>query len=230
MKRSIVALGAVVLLAGSLQAGQSIRVLPRPTPAVDGVTGALVKRMPAGTEFLLTVNKGQDVSYMNIQWFKDGVKIEGETSQELRRPIATEDMNGVYTVEMSSPCATVLSKPIRVVVGTVRFPLNTQTREGSAGPLNDDGTMDEFSLNEAVPNPVSDVTTITFYTPIQAQVVLKLVNAHGVEIATLVQEDLPRGQHSIALNTREHNVAAGVYYYILQAPGINISKPLVVVR
>lgn len=220
---------ASLLVAMSLSA-QSIRVHPRPLPTVDGSEHMMVKRFPMGREFVLTVSKGQDVSYFQIQWFKDGVAMPGETAQELRRPIATTELEGQYTVQMTSPCASVTSKPTRVIVGNVPFPITSQIGEGVAGRTDDVAELAAFELRECQPNPVSDKATITFTMQVAAPVTLHLVDMDGRIVATLANEQFPAGKHDVVLNTREYDLSSSMYYYVMQAPGFIATKPLVIVR
>lgn len=120
-----------VVVAAPLFAGLNVKVSPRVrTVEVDGSAEVTIKRIPEGGEFLLTVNKGQDVSFFQIQWFKNGQPMAGETTQELRKPLASAEMNGEYTVQMSSPCATVMSKSMVVVVEPRDYQVNTQVDAG----------------------------------------------------------------------------------------------------
>jgi len=136
MRRLIIATFMFAAVVSLSTAGVSIRILPAPRHAeVDGALGATIKRIPAGGEFLLSVNKGQDVSYYRIQWLKDGVALPNETNPDLRYSYAEAYMNGVYTVKMSNPCATVESNPIRVTVERRAFQVNTQVATDQGLPV-----------------------------------------------------------------------------------------------
>jgi len=223
---------AFALLVGTSIAGVTVRVIPTPrTAEVDGSTELTVKRMPEGGVFSLTVNKGQDVSFYTIQWFKNGQLIPGETGQELRKDIATGDMNGVYNVTMASPCATVNSKPIQVVVERRGFQINTRIptiQDGVAG-LNDvEGAV--YELQACQPNPVTDRATINFSTGANGHVMLKVVDLNGNVIATLVNDVLPAGTHEVTMNTRDYNMSSSMYYYVLSTAGFTDTKPMMMVK
>ncbi len=226
--RTLIVLVAALAGVTVATAQQSIRIHPRPLPTVDGSEQMLVKRFPSGGEFVLTVNKGQDVTYFQIQWFKDGQPIPGETAQELRRPVATEELEGQYTVQMTSPCATVMSKPTRVIVGNVAFPLTSEV--GTPGRTDEVAELAPFDLEECKPNPVSDKTTIAFTTRVAAPITLHLVDIDGRIVATLANEHFPAGKHSVVVNTRDHDLSNSMYFYVMQAPGFIASKPLIIVR
>ncbi|HLP27360.1 MAG TPA: hypothetical protein VK147_01890 [Candidatus Didemnitutus sp.] len=231
MRSVITTIAVFIAVASMASAGISVRILPTPRQAdVDGARGATMKRMPAGGEFLLTVNKGQDVSYYRIQWFKDGVAIPNETTQDLRYSAASEDMNGVYTVKMSNPCATVESAPIRVIVEQRAFQVNTQTgdNDGVAG-LNGTSTS-SFELGDVAPNPVLDRATLSFTTRETAMVTVRVMDMVGNVVATLVNDVLPSGEHTVAMNTKDHNMSSTLYYVVMSAPGFTDTKPLMLVR
>jgi hypothetical protein len=192
----------------------------------------LIKRIPAGAEFLLTTNKGADVSMFEIQWYKDGQLLPGETGQQLRRPVASGDMNGVYTVSMSSPCAKVMSSPMQVIVGDLPAPINSTvsrtTFEGAAG-INETVTQ-RYALHEAQPNPATDKATLTFTTQEVAPIQLRVVDLTGRTIATLVNETLPAGEHEVVFNIAEREMSNALYYIVLSAPGYTGTKSLLIAR
>lgn len=232
MRKPIFLIALLLTVALPSVAALTVRVVPRPKNIdVDGSTEYLVKHMIAGAPFVLTVCKGQDVRHYDIQWYKDGIAIPGETAQELRYPIASAEMIGTYTVTMASPCATVTSKPMHVVVEARQYSLNTEigNNDGVAGRVNESETV-TFNLHECTPNPVTDRTTISFETSSTSPVVLKVVDLNGNVIATLVNDVVPAGTHSVEFNTREHNMASQLYYYVLSAPGFTATKPLMLVK
>lgn len=233
MFRRVIPLVILALTATSLTAGQIIRIIPAPKEAsVDGSTEMTIKRMPEGAVFALAVNKDQDVSYFTIRWFKDGHLIEGANGQELTYPIATQDLAGVYTVELSNPCKSVMSKPMQVIIEDRSFQVNTEVggeQDGVAGHMNEI-THSGFELRECQPNPVTDQATIEFVTAETSPVTLKVVDLNGNVVATLVNDVLPAGEHSVSINTRQHDMANALYYYVLTAPGYTATKPMMLVK
>jgi hypothetical protein len=220
----------MLVMIGVVSAGiaGNIRIIPSPgTALLDGSEYATIKRMPRGSEFVLTVNKGQDLSYFEMQWYKDGVAIEGETNQELRRAVATEELDGVYTISMKSPCATVMSKPTMVVVERRSHAVNTQY-----GTIHDDirTAGPSFMLKGCEPNPVSERTMIKFYTPQESLISLSIVDLAGNTVATLVNEVLPQGEHDVTLTVQEHNLSAAAYFVVMNAPGFIETKPLMIIK
>lgn len=232
MRNTLYALGLAAILSAPLASAVEVRIMPRNiTATVDEASEMTIKRIPLGQEFSLTVNKGQDMSFYALEWYKDGVLLEGEHSQSLLRPIASTDLNGVYTVKMSSPCATAMSMPIRVIVGPTAFPINSRIRENSAvaGRLGET-TTEKAGLREAQPNPVMDRTTLNFVTNEASSVTLKVVDMNGRVIATLVDEPLPAGSHEVIFNTRDYDMSNSMYYVVLTTPSMSDTKALMITR
>lgn len=232
MRNTLYAIGLAALLSAPLASALEVRVMPRNiTATVDGAAEMTIKRIPVGQEFSLTVNKGQDMSFYQLEWYKDGVLMEGEHGQSIIRPIASSDLNGVYTVKMSSPCATATSLPIRVIVGPTPFPINSRIVEqnGVAGHLTET-TTETPGLLEPQPNPAVDNTTINFVTIEASPVTLKIVDMNGRVIATLVDVTLPAGKHDVVFNTRAYDLANSMYYIVLTTPSMSDTKALMITR
>lgn len=233
MRRFILTLTVLALVAAPLTAGLNIRILPRTFDVkVDDNADMSIKRLPEGSLFVLTVNKGKDISYYEIQWYKDGQRIPGETGQELRYPIASRDLEGVYTVEMSTPCARVMSKPMKVIVEDRQFAINSEVgaQEGVAGSPLHETEVSGYVLKDCQPNPVTDRATIEFMTGAAGPATLKVVDLNGNVVATLVNDVLPAGTHTVSIVPRDHDMNSALYYYVLSAPGFTDTKPLMLVK
>ncbi len=102
--------------------------------------------------------------------------------------------------------------------------------DGVAGHLQETTTLSAFALNECQPNPVTDRATITFVSQQTSEVTLKVVDLNGNVVATLVNDVLPAGSHSVSFNTSDHNMTSSLYYYVLSAPGFTDTKPLMLVK
>ena len=72
-----------------------------------------------------------------------------------------------------------------------------------------------FSLNQNYPNPFNPSTTISFSLPSQSFVSLKVFDALGREVATLVSEEMSAGSYSRQWNAA--TMSSGIYFYRLQA-------------
>ncbi|MFZ4520566.1 MAG: YCF48-related protein [Bacteroidales bacterium] len=88
-----------------------------------------------------------------------------------------------------------------------------------------------FILYQNSPNPVQERTTIRFTVPVQAalnssspaQLQLKVFNVYGSEVACLLNEPLPPGNHFATYDTRD--LPEGVYFYRLQSQGMVVAGP-----
>ena len=85
-----------------------------------------------------------------------------------------------------------------------------------------------FFLAQNYPNPFNPSTTIEFSLPKASRVTLKIFNALGEEVATLLQEKRAAGKHHLAWNAA--NLASGVYMYRLEGEGFVETKRLVLMK
>lgn len=75
-----------------------------------------------------------------------------------------------------------------------------------------------FVLRQNYPNPFNPETNISFDLPSASQVELDVFNVLGQRIATLVDGNLPAGQHTViwdGRNAEKSPVASGIYFYRL---------------
>jgi hypothetical protein len=73
----------------------------------------------------------------------------------------------------------------------------------------------EYSLSQNYPNPFNPATTIRFALPKESFVTLKIFNLLGQEVATLVDELKPMGEHQAQWQAGD--LPSAVYVYRLQA-------------
>jgi dipeptidyl aminopeptidase/acylaminoacyl peptidase len=85
-----------------------------------------------------------------------------------------------------------------------------------------------FRLKQNYPNPFNPETTIKFQIPDAGVVTLKVYNALGREVATLVNEELKPGSHEATFDGS--GLAGGVYYYRLQIGEFGETKTMAVVK
>ena len=82
----------------------------------------------------------------------------------------------------------------------------------------------EFSLEQNYPNPFNPSTTIQFSIPVNSDVKLVVYNMLGQAVAILLNEQRSAGTHNIQWNSSNTNgvkLSSGVYFYKLNASGIN---------
>lgn len=105
------------------------------------------------------------------------------------------------------------------------------------GVITDVEDVDELptsiTLFDAYPNPFNPSTQIKYSLVNNSSVTLKVYNMLGGEIATLVNEEMPAGVHSVQWNGRNQfnqQVSSGVYFYSLQAGDVLITKKMILVK
>lgn len=74
---------------------------------------------------------------------------------------------------------------------------------------------DGFELAQNYPNPFNPTTKISFTIPVDQQVVLKVYNSLGEEIATLINSNMSKGTHTI--NFDAIGLSSGLYFYKLES-------------
>jgi hypothetical protein len=86
----------------------------------------------------------------------------------------------------------------------------------------------EFSLGQNYPNPFNPSTTIAFALPADGQVSLRVYNTLGEEVATLVNEVMPAGQHQAVWNAA--GMPSGLYFYKIDNAGVMATKRMMLVK
>ena len=85
-----------------------------------------------------------------------------------------------------------------------------------------------FDLKQNYPNPVNSKTTIEFYLANPTNVELKLMDASGQEVETLIRNYMPAGDHQLQLDSR--SLPNGVYIYTIQTKEFSASKKMIILR
>jgi hypothetical protein len=90
---------------------------------------------------------------------------------------------------------------------------------------NDNGLPTEYRLYNSYPNPFNPSTTIKYDLKAETNVSLKVFNAVGQEVTTLVRARQSAGRYSIVFNAKA--LSSGVYFYRLEAgPYVKVQKML----
>jgi hypothetical protein len=85
-----------------------------------------------------------------------------------------------------------------------------------------------FSLSQNYPNPFNPTTKIDFAIPKANMVKLVVYNVLGSEVATMVNENMQAGYHSITFNGL--NLASGVYFYKITAGDFTAVKKMLLIK
>jgi plastocyanin len=87
---------------------------------------------------------------------------------------------------------------------------------------------DSYNLKQNFPNPFNPSTKISFSLPQKSNVTLKIYNAIGQEIKTLMEGETDAGIHEIEFNGS--NLPSGIYFYRLLTPSYTDTKRLVLLK
>lgn len=85
-----------------------------------------------------------------------------------------------------------------------------------------------FNLNQNYPNPFNPATTISFSLPSKSFVSLKVYDALGREVSSILSEELSAGIYSKQWNAAD--LPSGVYFYRLQVGLFNETKKFVLLK
>ncbi len=104
--------------------------------------------------------------------------------------------------------------------------------EATTGAPEDQVTPAAVTLSN-YPNPFNPETTISFGLTEAGYTTLNIYNIAGQKIATLVQDELSAGTHSITWDgttSNGANVASGMYFYRLQSGDYSITNKMVLMK
>ncbi len=93
---------------------------------------------------------------------------------------------------------------------------------------NNKNVPDKFGLEQNYPNPFNPSTTIDFSIAVPEHVSLDIYNILGQKVATLVNDYLPEGEHSVVFNA--DNLASGIYIYMLRAGNKVMEKKMTLLK
>jgi len=85
-----------------------------------------------------------------------------------------------------------------------------------------------FTLKQNYPNLFDAATTICFSAPNREKVTLKIFDLLGNKIATLLDEEVNAGEHTVIFDSQD--LPTGVYFYRLQAGKSVDAKKLIILR
>lgn len=86
----------------------------------------------------------------------------------------------------------------------------------------------EIKLSQNYPNPFNPTTTINYSIPKTSFVTIKVYDALGKEVKTLVNDERHSGTYKVAFDGSKF--ASGIYYYRMQAGNIWVTKKLILLK
>jgi hypothetical protein len=135
--------------------------------------------------------------------------------------LASSDMDGDGYPEILIPNYDVqdASRPMVIVLEA--------TKPGKVKKT-DNVIPENFSLGQNYPNPFNPETKIEFSIPKSSQVILKVYNSIGQEVATLVNEQKEAGNYFTTFNALKF--PSGTYFYELRAGDFTSKMKMVLVK
>lgn len=85
-----------------------------------------------------------------------------------------------------------------------------------------------YHLSQNYPNPFNPSTSIDFAIPSRSQVILKVYNLLGQEVASLVDELKDAGSYRVRFDAEA--LSAGVYFYRLSADRFSITRKMILLK
>ncbi|SMO85809.1 T9SS type A sorting domain-containing protein [Gracilimonas mengyeensis] len=85
-----------------------------------------------------------------------------------------------------------------------------------------------FDLSQNYPNPFNPTTNIAFELPVQSYAELSIYDMLGRRVATLVQDEIPAGQHTFQWDASQ--VSSGIYIYRFMTNQTVITKKMTLIK
>jgi hypothetical protein len=196
--------------------------------AQGDVNAVWIFQMPSST---LTVGNGRQVilaggaTSANIFWQIGSSATIGTTA----------DMKGTMMADQSITLKNGARLNGRALarIAAVTFDNNLVIRPDIIVGVKSEIAPSEFTLSQNYPNPFNPVTQIEYGIAKPGLVSLRIYNAYGVEVATLVNSYQQAGSYVVSFNSNEAmpKLTSGVYIYRLEAGGfISLSRKLILLK
>ncbi len=88
--------------------------------------------------------------------------------------------------------------------------------------------VNDFRLEQNYPNPFNPSTTISYQLPKAEFVTVKIFDAIGNEVKTIVKENKPAGVHEVNFDASQ--LSSGIYLYRIDAGTFHQSKKMLLVK
>lgn len=158
------------------------------------------------------------------------------TSADTFATYIPKQINGTeifYYISTTSNKGKTITKPITAPDGYYSFVV-----ENNITFVESVNRLEEYYLSQNYPNPFNPSTLIRYEIPVQARsnnilVVLKVYDALGTEITTLVNEEKSAGTYEVEFsghNGLTNSLTSGVYFYQLKAGSFVQTKKMILMK
>lgn len=117
---------------------------------------------------------------------------------------------------------TSFAKPMKGKTEGPRFYISSSKQDDT------DTLPSGFVLEQNYPNPFNPTTEISYELPTQSDVRLEVFDLTGRQVATLVNDSVSAGTHTVNFNAA--NLSSGVYMYRLQAGSTVLTRKLTLIK
>ena len=132
------------------------------------------------------------------------------------------DTTGIITVEDSSYITAMMSH-FSLVAGR-----EEKSVTGIKESVHAQNIPSEFALRQNYPNPFNPSTTIEYDLPAKSFVELNVYNILGVKVASLVNNTMSAGTHTVTF--KPANLSSGLYIYEMKANNITQSRKMLYMK
>ena len=147
-----------------------------------------------------------------------------------QRDVNVDAAGNVMVVNTSYEALRMFSPPDGPNSYTTNSPVQIDVDNGTVVSVNQitNTVPSEYSLEQNYPNPFNPSTIINFSISESEFVTMKIYNALGEEVFTVVNEFLNAGTYNVNFNAE--NLAAGMYVYKMTAGNFTSSKKMLLLK
>lgn len=130
------------------------------------------------------------------------------------------DQNGIIRYKQPGVNTTAINNLIKQLLAAADVDENPENITG-------------YELHQNFPNPFNPATTIRFDLLKPERVALRIYNALGQEVVTLLEQNVSAGEHAFTWNALDKNgkrAASGIYFYELQGATFVARKKMVLLQ
>lgn len=169
-----------------------------------------------------TLSPGPGATYLKL------VSSELTHKNALAFTSGTASVQFSYTAPNTSGFDTIWSNVVAGYQNGFNWSPEKQIFVSGVTGIQSNGIAASFTLNQNFPNPFNPSTTISFELPKTASVSLAIYDVNGKKVDELINGELSRGSHYV--NWNGTNMSSGIYYYVLRANDIEMTKTMVLTK